>query len=74
MDTFLEDILLFHCVCIGADVVMKAHDDGSAKSLGNSEITQVGDAEPKAEALDDGCTPGLKGMHFSFWLGSWGVG
>ncbi|KDO60855.1 hypothetical protein CISIN_1g006789mg [Citrus sinensis] len=43
-----------------ADVVMKAHDDGSAKSLGNSEITQVGDAEPKAEALDDGCTPGLK--------------
>lgn len=53
---------------------MKAHDDGSAESLGNSEITQVGDAEPKAEALDDGCTPGLKGMPFSFWLGSWGVG
>lgn len=67
----MEDILLFHCVCIGADAIVKAHDDGSTKSLGNSEITKVGNAEPKAEALDDGCTPGLKGMPFPFWLWSW---
>ncbi|KAK2635491.1 hypothetical protein Ddye_030283 [Dipteronia dyeriana] len=40
--------------------VMKGHEDGNSKNVGNSEITKSSNSEPKSETLDPACTSSPK--------------